>query len=197
MKISKIIAGALMAGGCVVNTACEPNKFEETTVVENQISKVMENKPYSEFKNATKGWREGCIGVADAQSSLDSVAYRQVFDASVAANDSAKVAEFNKIAASRRLPAGTEKYETKQAYLNMMQDAPTKDANKLKNVGSAFYTYNLPAEQHIVDSVAYNNFFRKNNLINEKTDSVLKNIQKMIKPIYTNQRGGSAIKYLK
>ena len=139
MKIGKIIAGALMAGGCVVNTACEPNKFE----------------------------------------------------------DSAKVAEFNKIAASRRLPAGTEKYETKQAYLNMMQDAPTKDANKLKNVGSAFYTYNLPAEQHIVDSVAYNNFFRKNNLINEKTDSVLKNIQKMIKPIYTNQRGGSAIKYLK
>lgn len=196
--LNKIYTGALLASATVLGTGCEQNRYDETNVIEQQIEKRMSDRPYGEFQKATSGWRKGLIGTADAQSTLDSVAYRQVFDSTQVAKDSAKVAEFNKIAASMRVPQNIKKPQpAEDALFDKLKNAKTEDALKLKRETTIVYTYNLPAKQHIADSVAYNDFFKNNGLLNEQTKKILKKVEEEIRPVYKYSKYGSSLRYIK
>ena len=65
--------------------------------VEERAKDYMQDKAYSEFVELTNTSNTTLI-----QSRLDSLAYRDIFNGTKLANDSASVAEFNKIAACLR-----------------------------------------------------------------------------------------------
>ena len=101
--INKILGGALLIGGLATTTGCSDRYYEHNTV-DGQVKKMMSDRPYSEYQQATAQWRTKYQGIADAQNTLDSVGYRRVFESTQGVKDSAMVAEFNNIAASTRVP---------------------------------------------------------------------------------------------
>lgn len=116
------------------------------------------------------------------QSKLDSVAFRDVFNSTVAAKDSSKVAEFNKIAATYRASSRTECEEILANITTLREFNNIK--NKASKAGAILADYSTRYEylQHKTDSIAYRRFFEKNNLLNKKTLSRFNQVIKKIKP---------------
>ena len=65
--------------------------------VKERAKDYMQDRPYSEYAELTNTKNHAFV-----QSRLDSMAYRDIFNGTKLAEDSASVAEFNKIAASLR-----------------------------------------------------------------------------------------------
>lgn len=170
--LSRIIPSVMISASAL--TGCEQPQQPRTT-----LNNYMANRPAKEYIAIKNGWREGIGGIADAQHSFDSVAYTRLFEATEAAKDSAKVAEFNKIAAKTKLKNDTTCETALKEFDNkLLQEGITLTdyqnfEKEIKNIrelkGSKIIEFNtvndwnnkLKLKQFKLDSLAYGHFFEK------------------------------------
>lgn len=168
--LSKIIPSVMISASAL--TGCEQPQQPRTT-----LNNYMANRPAKEYIAIKNGWREGIGGIADAQHSLDSVAYTRLFESTQAAKDSAKVAKFNKIAASTKLESDRDKTALKELDAKLLQEGITlkdyqnfeKELKSLKELKHGIievstendYKNMLKLKQFKLDSLVYGHFFEK------------------------------------
>lgn len=191
--IGKVITGSMIALSSL--TGCDSG-----ITYNNKAEEYMADKPAKEYLQMEKGWRNEKMRYADIQSSLDSVAYKDIFNGTKAAKDSSKVAEFNKIAAKMKVDKNIKTYE--EAFKNLdnktLNMGITTKEHKMnlkeynnyeykKSVGRFIYNHIdnskvLQCRQFKADSIAYNKFFKKHNLLNDSVISQITKVSKKIKP---------------
>lgn len=183
--IRKFIIGSAIAGSSLAVGSCS----DHTDKCEDRFKNFMADRSYSqtaEIENKLRQtYEHGVIANTDRQLYMDSVAYRDIFEATQKANDSAVVADFNKIAANmkadiERTPTMRGVYYTIDA--NSLKEklgkmVALKEYNKIIN--EADNTIKL---QYKVDSVAYRRFFEKHNLLNDSVAKKIVAVAKKIRP---------------
>lgn len=149
-----------------------------------------------------KGWAkynpEKCAAIA--QSSLDSIAYKNLFDSTELAKNSDIVKEFNKIA-KNNIPDerwGFPTYAHKMDEILASHGISKKEMNKYhmeNQIGRETFpdgslrctsrdNYVARAKyQFKIDSVAYHRFFEQHNMMNNEIKKGFKEISKRIKPV--------------
>lgn len=149
--------------------------------VEERAKDYMQDKPYSEFVELTNTSNMTLI-----QSRLDSLAYRDIFNGTKLAEDSASVAEFNKIAASLRGYKDSDpSWDAIQIIEQNLieQDISTKDLSRI--VANRFYlfdTYKCIQFQHDADDWAYRKFFTQKGIMTDELSKQCDEVSKKIRP---------------
>lgn len=174
--VSKFLVGGTIAGTML--TSCDSNykKFEE----------YMGNRPYSETLEIKNKCRRE-IWAEDTQRYLDSIAFRDVLKSTDAINNSKIVTDFNKIASyNKAIPImttddsgqiGGTVTKAKRSLLNKLINL-----NISKNEYEKMIKLNNQELQYTIDSITYNKFFEKYNLLNSSVKKQIKAICKQIKP---------------
>lgn len=169
MLVNKI-SGLLVAGTLL--TGCEGKVFDNA-------EKYMENKPQKELNQVIGDAKSGqydVLKMAHVQSRLDSVAFRDVFMTTNASKDSAKVKEFNKLAAKYRV---TSALNPEEKLLD--SNITSKDFKELDYHKPFTVDYHVRM-QYATDSVYYKRFFEKYGLLDKKTRAMFNEVCKQIKP---------------
>lgn len=181
-KIAKITLG--IAGACAIlgiGETFNQNKLaeERRNNIVARVEAYMENRPHTEFieiQNQAHVYY-GNTGVY-MQSSLDSLAYREIFNSSQAAADSAAVNEFNKIASSmRRAPRSFDRLSS-DLYDKLGKMLTHKQFKQIEKEAKR----DVLTLQFKADSVAYRRFFEKHGLLNDSTLKKFTAIAKKIRP---------------
>ncbi|MCM1266224.1 MAG: hypothetical protein NC200_08510 [Candidatus Gastranaerophilales bacterium] len=200
--INKIVTGALLTGSALGFSGCNANSDHTANERKEVVKELLADRPAKEYNEAVEGWRMGTISSpADAQSAIDSIAYRQIFVGTTAAQDSTKVKEFNSIASKMRI--GT--YKTNDDYdkafneldkkmidMNISTQEHFANEKEYKSytriVNGRYNTYQAPrnsailaARQFKADSIAYSRFFEKNNLLDSTMVKQIKKVSEKIK----------------
>lgn len=150
--------------------------------VEERAEDYMQERPYSEFKKLTD-----TNDLTLIQSRLDSMAYRDIFNGTKLAKDSASVAEFNKIAASLRGYGSNEDYFRKEATIKerlINQGITTKDLSRIDNLFT-FGDWDLMRAnklQHYADDWAYRKFFTQKGIMTDELSKQCDEVSKKIRP---------------
>lgn len=191
--IGKAITGSMITLSSL--TGCDSG-----ITYNNRAEKYMADKPAKEYIQMEKGWRNDNMRYADMQSSLDSVAYKDIFNGTKAAKDSSKVAEFNKIAGQMKVDKNIKTYN--EAFKNLdnkildMGITTKEHKMNLKEYNNYQCTEHtgwvrhreidnskvLQCRQFKTDSIAYNKFFKKHNLLNDSVINQITKVSKKIKP---------------
>ena len=118
---------------------------------------VENNKTVKDYDNI-----ENTIGADKKISKLDSIAYSDIFNATKLIKDSAKVAEFNKIASQHR--SSSYNLQNVESFLK----------TKAKNSGMSLKHYhekcrcdNNAHYQHFLDNFVYQKFFNDNGVLDK------------------------------
>ena len=186
-KIGAIAVGLVFSGLTVGLTGCEKGKTHDFPHSEELLSEYVSSD--SEVDSIAAGWRKGGIGFADAQSSVDSAAYRSIFNSTEAAKDSQKVAEFNRIAAQNRAPeyvrtdiAANMHFERKLRFKNLPLNEYKAINNYIGSRGITSDSVRVGRRQFVADSIAYGDFFKKHNLATDTVVNKIKYVSRKIKP---------------
>ena len=150
MKVSMKTFMPVAAAALLTLGACER--------VVSRAERYMENRPQKELDMLLVGNDGSYKEHAKIQSRLDSTAFRDIFNGTAAAKDSATVEEFNKIAASYRADesATTDADITKSIKNKLIDNDIT--VNDLKWV---YKHARVTTTQHNADIWAYKKFFKK------------------------------------
>ena len=171
MGIKKLF-GAFTIASCALLCGCEGKS------VYKNAEQYLGNRPRKELNEVVGDRSYMNEKAVIAQSKLDSIAYRDVFNTTEAAKDSSKVAEFNKIANQNR---------SDKVYKMLADKATVNEYNKISE-DAWKKRWNFPSSleleyiQHKNDSIAYRQFFEKHNLLNGKTLKLFNKISKQIRP---------------
>lgn len=177
-KITYLVAAVCGVGGGVFGKLQNKLAEERRNNIEARVESYMENRPHTEFieiKNQAYGY--GNTGVY-MQSSLDSLAYREIFESSQAAADSAAVNEFNKLAPSMRRALDAPHTSRYDLYNKLGKMVTHKQFKQIKNEAKG----DVLTLQFKADSVAYRRFFEKHGLLNDSTLKKFTAIAKKIRP---------------
>ena len=181
-KIAKLALG--FVGVCAIGgigQACRQNNAAEERCnnIEARVEAYMENRPHAEFTDLQKrAMQYGDYGIY-MQSSVDSLAYREIFTSSLAAADSAAVNEFNKLASSMRRDAISPYLGLSSHLYNKLGKMLThKQFKQIENEAKK----DVLTLQFKADSVAYRRFFEKHGLLNDSTLKKFSAIAKKIRP---------------
>ena len=172
----KNVAGAMTIASSTLLAGCAGTSVYE------RAEQYMQDKTQSELNEVKNNGNPFCGSSQPnikTQSKLDSVAYRDVFEATQGVKDSSKVAEFNKIAQQNR-GRNLSEIMTKLAH-----NAKVKDYGKIINDSRKSFKHGYFAEEYIQyksDSLAYRKFFEKHNLLDSITLKMFNNVSKKIKP---------------
>ena len=138
--------------GAITLTACD----SEIKSLAHQYC-VENNKTVKDYDNI-----ENTIGADKKISKLDSIAYSDIFNATKLIKDSAKVAEFNKIASQLR--SSSYDQQNVESFLK----------TKAKNSGMLLKDYdemckydNNAYYQHFLDNFVYQKFFNDNGVLDK------------------------------
>lgn len=170
----KQVVGTLAIAVGTTLTSCDNGSSRKNA------EKYMQNKPQVELNEVIKPLKmpQTVYSWANTQSKLDSVAYRDIFDQTKAANDSLKIKEFNALAAKGKMEEGMP--HKKLVFTNIPiseYDKIIKDARKIKN--PAKYHERI---QYTTDSINYRKFFNRNRLLTENLLETFNKTCKQIKP---------------
>ena len=164
------------------------------------LSELMEDQPQEVIDKIKSGWETiDNKRAVEAQSSIDSIAYRQLFDGTELANDSNVVKEFNQIAQNSRPERrwGFPTYRRKMDEILKNHGISQQEIYRYESEnqagrerfasGDLRYTERdnrvaLAKHQFKVDSVAYQRFFEKHKLLNSENKKVIKFISQYVKP---------------
>ena len=172
---------------------------EKVSVQQNRLIKefVLDDKKAEQLMSNWAGYNEEKQAVM-AQSTVDSLGYRNLFDGTNLAKDSAAVEEFNKIA-KNNLPDkkwGFPTYSNEMDRIMRGHGITQTQIYKFKgenqvgretfSTGEVRFTARdtdvaRARYQFQIDSVAYQRFFEKNNLINKDFQNKITNLSKKIK----------------
>lgn len=191
---------------CAPMSAYTPdgNSSREDIFVQQEkfVDELMTGKSQSQKDAVKRSWqsRDPEKMAIEAQSSVDSLAYRRLFEGTKLANDSGAVAEFNKIPKNsipnpvwgfptysykmdeimRKLGVSQEEiYKLKaenQVGRETFSDGSIRYTSRDNKVARAKYQFNI-------DSVAYQRFFEKHDLLDKDVLNEIKNISKKFKPV--------------
>lgn len=186
-KIGAIAVGLVFAGVTSGLTGCKSERTPKFPQAEQMLSELAVSD--SAVGAIASGWRDGGIGLADAQSSVDSAAYRAVFNSTEAVKDSKKVAEFNRIASQNKLPEYIRTDVAASIFLERRIRAHNLPLEQFKSINSyiggtgiSSDSTKTPKRQFVVDSLAYDNFFAKHHLKTDTVQKQIKLISRKIKP---------------
>lgn len=173
-SIAPIVAFGVMSLSSCTSTADRTKDYLTST-----------NRNHDEFNKLTSDIEmENYYYQTTLQSRLDSMAYRDVFNSTKAAQDSEKVANFNKIAANYRAVLD-DKYNFKKAIKSIKSKLVSggitvKDLKKI-NSNTDNYGHPLHLTQHYADDWAYRKYFKKIGIykgnIPKKCDEISKSIR--------------------
>lgn len=175
----------------------KPEVFEQQEAILNNLVNDKE-----EVNKIMSSWFEhrGDKRAIQAQSSIDSVAYRRLFEGTELAKDSNVVAEFNKIA-KNNIPDpmwGFPTYAYKMDEIlqnNGISKKEIQNYHMENQAGRATYpdgstrftsrdNYVVRAkDQFKADSVAYQRFFENHKMLNSEVKKGIKEISKKFKPV--------------
>lgn len=163
------------AAGLLALTSC--------TSASQRAKVYMKDKPYLEYQELTDTENETLI-----QSRLDSMAYRDIFNGTKLAKDSASVAEFNKIAAEMRgyQPKETNHWNRRNAVRSTLinQHITTQELDKIES-NTSFLDGDLKETnqyQHDADDWAYRKFFTKKGIMTDGLAKKCDEVSKLIRP---------------
>lgn len=175
MKVSFKTFMPLAAVGMLSLASCE--------TVNDRAQKYMSetNRTQLELEELTQGEDENTV-----QSRLDSLAYRDIFNSTQAAKDSAHVAEFNKIAATMRPKVQGDMWDKMAAIdIRMVKEGISiKELEEIKDKDSMFKTdpKRVLIRQHYADDWAYRKFFSKIGIMNDSIADKCDEVSKKIRP---------------
>ncbi len=173
MKINKIVPSIMIAASSIAGCSEHAPRKMQTT-----LSTLMANKPAKEYMAIKAGWREGLAKDADAQHSLDSVAFRRIIQKSFNYNDTALYAKFNQIFAQTKLK-NTKSYQAafeeldkkiiEEGVTTAKHESNLAEYKGLQIIQGPLATPNNPEilklRQFKLDSLAFKNFYEKNNIL--------------------------------
>lgn len=163
-----------VAAGLLTLSACSN--------VNERAKKYLADKPYAEYAAITENHSS-----TFTQSKLDSIAYRDIFNGTQAAKDSALVAEFNEIANKTRgynesISTWNKMLAVRQSLIS--QGISTKEYDEITNKYSLgdgdMRIANIT--QHYADDWAYRKFFEKAGIMNDKIAAKCDEVSKQIRP---------------
>jgi len=176
MNVSlKTFMPAAAAAGLLTLSACGD--------VRDRAAKYMAEKPYSEYLELT-----GSNNSILIQSKLDSVAYRDIFNGTNAAKDSAIVAEFNKIASNTRgyesetLGCWQRKDKIKKSIIKQGITTRELQAIDSKDKFSDGDETRVCTFQHYADDWAYRTFFKDKGIMTQELAKKCDEVSKQIRP---------------
>lgn len=196
MKVSLKTCAPLLAVGTMALSSCY------NTPTSNMKKYMMEtNRTQAELNQLTKGLSSNNVkDLTVAQSRLDSMAYRDLFNTTSAAKDSTKVANFNKIAARYRadFDQNTSFYEYGQnmdtkydkpilsivdkltnANISVKELEDIKAKTKEQTVSDDIKLYYL---QHFADDWAYRKYFQKIGIYKDGMAEKCDELSEQLKP---------------
>lgn len=141
----------------------------------NKVKAYLEHRPTKEFLNFESDCYEKNYNRAQVQAKFDSLAYRDIFNATNAINDSNAVKEYNEIANK------TIQLKDEDNIIRELEntDIPFKEYNRIcKHKPGTCTSY----KQYALDSILYRRFFEKHNLLDEPTLNRFNEISTEIKP---------------
>lgn len=173
MKVSlKTFFPIVAIGGMALASCSSPSS---------RAQKYMEDRPREEFLNITNSDDRALV-----QSRLDSLAYRDIFNGTNAAKDSAKVAEFNKIASEMRPSFSSSEpldYCKEIGNILVNKGITNKEYKNFPDFIVPFSRrWNVENSQHFADDWAYRKFFSKIGVMDEKLNAKCDSISKLIRP---------------
>lgn len=198
--IKNVVASTLLAGSALGLNSCgstaEPNSLANRQ--KEVVKELMAERPAKEYNKAVGSWREGILAPADAQSTIDSIAFRQVFDGTILATDSKSVEEYNAIAAKMRVgdhktyESAFEELDNKMLDQNIKVKEIPANAKEYRAFEQTVHnlsgniTYNndhkvIAVRQFKADSLAYTNFFKERGRLTPGIEKNIKEISKQIK----------------
>lgn len=150
--------------------------------VNKRAEKYLADKPYAEYQAVTES-----SSTTLAQSKLDSIAYRDIFNGTQAAKDSALVAEFNEIAKKTRGYNDSTSVPNKILAVQqslISQGISTKEFGEItrKPNSSDYYKRAANIIQHYADDWAYRKFFEKAGIMDDKIAAKCDEVSKQIRP---------------
>lgn len=151
-----------------------------SSVVE-RTEEYMKDRPQKEVDMLLSGLDGSFKQQAIVQSRLDSTAYRDIFNGTYAAKNSALVEEFNKIAALYRADASAT-YES-----DIFKSIRTKLINNGIKTGELKKIYHPKQDyvtgfQHMADDWAYRKFFQKIGILDSVTERQCDEVSEKIRP---------------
>lgn len=184
MRVDSIMANsrkglAILATGLL--TAC-------TSSVPNKTNDYFQGKPQAEYENFVRDCNARKLNPVQAQAKLDSLAYRDLFNATIAVNDSEKVKEYNNIANK-----GLNTLYSKELFKNLANTGiEDEEFSNIVYTHTKYYstplnmvpdkTYEFDKIQHKIDSIEYRKFFEKHNLLDDQKASEFEEITENIRP---------------
>ena len=180
MKLSLKTIMPITAAGILALASCNR--------VENRTKEYMKKHDYTQKSyDAIKSDVDELNGRSlILQSRLDSMAYRNIFNTTQAAKDSAKIAEFEKIAASMR---PDEIYPPSDALYSIDEKLSEngisiKEMEEIKALVPMFDFSMARAniKQHLADDWAYRKFFKKIGILNDSVSKLCDDVSKEIRP---------------
>lgn len=118
---------------------------------------VENNKTVTDYDNI-----ENTMGADKQISKLDSIAYSDIFNATKLIKDSAKVAEFNKIASQHR----SSSYD-QQNVESFLKTKAKNSGMSLKDYDEMCKCDNNAHYQHFLDNFVYQKFFNDNGVLDK------------------------------
>lgn len=125
----------------------------------------------SASSNAIDIAAENCLKQAD----LDSAAYRNIFNATVAAKDSIKVAQFNEL-------AGNMKSTFNEIDLMLISEGISAQEYNIDNFNLADDVDTSKVYQHFADSWMYKNFFKKIGILTPDVEKKCNDVAEKTRP---------------
>lgn len=174
MNVSLKTFMPVVAAGLLGLSACND--------VKKRTEDYMQERPYSEFKELTN-----TDDLTLIQSRLDSMAYRDIFNGTKLAKDSASAAEFNKIAASLRGYSSNDGYFHRKAAIKerlINQGITTKDLSRIDflfTIGDGDLE-RANKFQHYADDWAYRKFFTQKGIMTDELSKQCDEVSKKIRP---------------
>ena len=162
------------AAGLLALTSC--------TSVKDRAKTYLADRPYTEYQALTDTKNKTLI-----QSRLDSTAYRDIFNGTKLAKDSASVAEFNKIAAEMRgyQPEETDHWNRREAVRNTLinKSITIQELDKIEpNDLLIADLQNTNRFQHDADDWAYRKFFTEKGIMTDELAKKCDEVSKLIRP---------------
>lgn len=180
MKLSLKTIMPITAAGILALASCSR--------VENRTKEYMKKHDYTQksYDALKSDIRELNGRSIILQSRLDSMAYRDIFNTTQAAKDSAKIAEFERIAAAMRpneiyppsnaLYSIDEKLSENGISIKKMDEIEAQDDWFSSDVTRA------NTKLHLADDWAYREFFKKIGILNDSISKQCDDVSKEIRP---------------
>ena len=177
IKVARNVGMATLAAGML--SACT------NTYIPDKTKEYFADKPALEYQEFVNDCAHRTLNSMQSQAKLDSLAYREIFNASEAVNNSDIVKEYNEIANKGINTSDRDNVKKNLASIGL----PLSEYNKIIKTSTERGGYwgiqgftGVAKIQHSADSISYRQFFEKHNLLDTENTAKFNEITEKIRP---------------